>query len=162
MNYWKNKCELFDSRIYKAGQCAAIVGSGREENRNNSYPHAAGLAQPSGLAVAQSLKTVFFADSESSSIRKINLIDGKVSAVAGGDRNPSDLHNFGDIDGSQYSAKLQHPLDVTWDESEDVIYVADTYNHKIKKIDLSGKCTSYCGAGKPLENHLVSNYLQRG
>lgn len=76
-------------RQYKAGTCAAIVGNGKEENRNNAYPHAASLAQPSGLAVAQELQSVFFADSESSSIRKVHLEDGKVTGVAGGDRNPA-------------------------------------------------------------------------
>lgn len=65
-----------------------IVGSGREENRNNSYPHAAGLAQPSGLAVAQEMESVFFADSESSTVRRVHLINGKVTPVCGGEKNP--------------------------------------------------------------------------
>ncbi|XP_078053346.1 NHL repeat-containing protein 2 isoform X2 [Augochlora pura] len=80
--WWKN-------REYKASTCAAIVGSGREENRNNTYPHAAGLAQPSGLIVVQEDKTVFFADSESSAIRSVDLNNGRVSAVCGGNRNPA-------------------------------------------------------------------------
>ncbi|XP_008561018.1 NHL repeat-containing protein 2 [Microplitis demolitor] len=140
--WWKN-------RQFKAKTCAAIVGSGKEENRNNSYPHAAGLAQPSGLAVAQRLKAVFFADSESSSVRRVHMQDGKVTGVAGADKNPMNLHNFGDVDGSGCSAKLQHPLGVTWDDSKNVVWVADTYNHKIKKIEIDGKCTSVYGCGKP-------------
>jgi hypothetical protein len=75
-------------RTYPAGTCAAIVGNGKEENRNNSYPHAAGFAQPSGICVASELQAAFVADSESSSVRKISLTDGKVSAVVGGDRSP--------------------------------------------------------------------------
>lgn len=74
--------------MYPAGTCAAIIGSGKEENRNNSYPHSAGFAQPSGVCVARELKAAFVADSESSSIRQISLTDGKVSAVVGGDRSP--------------------------------------------------------------------------
>ncbi|KAF7995026.1 hypothetical protein HCN44_004498 [Aphidius gifuensis] len=140
--WWKNK-------IFKKGTCSAIVGSGKEENRNNSYPHASGLAQPSGIAIVQSLKAIFFADSESSSIRRVHLQDGKVSAVAGADRNPSDLHNYGDIDGIKFTAKLQHPLGVTWCDNENKIYVADTYNGKIKCVDPDGKCTTAFGAGKP-------------
>lgn len=147
--WWKNKS-------MKAGTCAAIVGSGKEENRNNSYPHASGLAQPSGLAVAQDLKAVFFADSESSSVRRVHLQDGKVSAVAGADKNPSDLHNFGDVDGTQFNAKLQHPLGVTWCNNEKLIYVADTYNGKIKIIDPAGKCTTAFGGGKPMKDFLFN------
>ncbi|KAK0161514.1 hypothetical protein PV327_009976 [Microctonus hyperodae] len=144
--WWKKK-------EYKAGTCAAIVGNGKEENRNNAYPHAASLAQPSGLAVAQELQSVFFADSESSSIRKIHLQDGKVTGVAGGDKNPADLHKFGDVDGVKYSVKLQHPLGVAWDSSKNIIYVADTYNHKIKIVDVAGKCETLCGDGKPTKSH---------
>ncbi|XP_043290047.1 NHL repeat-containing protein 2 [Venturia canescens] len=145
--WWKKK-------VYKAGTCVAIVGNGREENRNNAYPHAASLAQPSGLAVAQEIKAVFFADSESSTVRRVHMEDGKVSAVAGADRNPANLHNYGDIDGHQYNAKLQHPLGLTWDKKEKVLYVADTYNHKIKKVTPEGNCTTVYGAGKPTENHV--------
>lgn len=71
---------------YSAGTVAVIAGNGAEENRNNSYPHNAAFAQPSGLAIAAD--EMFIADSESSCIRKLSLVDGKVIAVAGGDRNP--------------------------------------------------------------------------
>lgn len=76
-------------REYKADTCVAIVGSGREENRNNAYPHAAGLAQPSGLVVVQERKLAFFADSESSAVRCIDLKNGRVSAICGANRDPA-------------------------------------------------------------------------
>lgn len=73
---------------FSEGSVTAIAGNGHEENRNNSYPQNAAFAQPSGLALAPRSKELFIADSESSSIRKLTLDDGKVMAVAGGDRNP--------------------------------------------------------------------------
>lgn len=73
---------------FPAGAVAAIAGNGHEENRNNSYPQNAAFAQPSGLALAARQKELYIADSESSCVRKLNLADGKVLAVAGGDRNP--------------------------------------------------------------------------
>lgn len=79
--WWKNKS-------YKAGTCICVAGNGKEENRNNQYPHAASFAQPSGLALAKKSKELYIADSESSTIRKLSLNDGKVSAVVGGDKNP--------------------------------------------------------------------------
>lgn len=66
--------------------CVSLIGNGLEENRNNSYPQNAAFAQPSGLAMAKEF--LFIADSESSSIRKASMVDGKVMAVVGGDRNP--------------------------------------------------------------------------
>lgn len=73
---------------YAAGSVAAIAGNGHEENRNNSYPNKAAFAQPSGLAISSKLKELYIADSESSTIRKLSLGDGKVLPCVGGDRNP--------------------------------------------------------------------------
>ena len=66
------------------------AGSGSEENRNNSYPHRAGFAQPSGLALAPDgpWSCLFVADSESSSVRTVALGDGAVKALVGGERDP--------------------------------------------------------------------------
>ncbi|KAL1501383.1 hypothetical protein ABEB36_006711 [Hypothenemus hampei] len=122
---------------YPKGTCINLAGSGREENRNNSYPQTAAFAQPSGLALFMKNKEVYIADSESSSIRRLSLVDGKVTPVVGGDRNPNNLFAFGDKDGTLYDAKLQHALGVAATSSETVLYVADTYNHKVKRINIS-------------------------
>lgn len=58
------------------------------------YPHAAGLAQPSGLTVIKEQKIAFFADSESSAIRSIDLENGQVSVVCGANRNPMVCFNI--------------------------------------------------------------------
>ncbi|XP_017120883.1 NHL repeat-containing protein 2 isoform X2 [Drosophila elegans] len=121
--------------------CVSLIGNGLEENRNNSYPQNAAFAQPSGLAMAKDV--LYIADSESSSIRKASMIDGKVMPVVGGDRNPLNLFAFGDIDGKLFNAKLQHPLGLTYNDTNNRLYVADTYNHKIKVIDtLSNNVTT--------------------
>uniref|UniRef100_A0A1A9Z455 Thioredoxin domain-containing protein n=1 Tax=Glossina pallidipes TaxID=7398 RepID=A0A1A9Z455_GLOPL len=121
-------------RKFEPGTCVSLIGNGTEENRNNSYPQNAAFSQPSGLAMAKDF--LYIADSESSSIRKASMVDGKVLPVVGGDRNPQNLFAFGDVDGKQYAAKLQHPLAVTYNKRNDKVYVADTYNHKIKIITL--------------------------
>lgn len=140
--WWKQQ-------LYKEGTCVAIVGTGKEENRNNSYPHAAAFAQPSGVTYSPELQAVFVADSESSSVRRVSLVDGKVTAVAGGSRSPFDLFQFGDVDGKLYDAKLQHPLGVAWCPKDETLYVADSYNHKIKAITISTNfCKTVAGSGK--------------
>ena len=120
------------------GSWISVVGSGKEENRNNSYPSKAGLAQPSGLCT-DSESWLYFADSESSSVRRVSLKDGAVTNVAGGERDPLNLFSFGDIEGEGNGAKLQHPLGVAWDPDTSLLYIADSYNHKIKKAELKGK-----------------------
>ncbi|RZC32846.1 NHL repeat-containing protein 2 [Asbolus verrucosus] len=122
---------------YSAGTCLSIAGSGREENRNNLYPNSAGFAQPSGLALCSKNKEVYIADSESSSVRRLSLVDGKVTPVVGGDRNPNNLFAFGDKDGSLCEAKLQHLLGLAMSKDEETLFVADTYNHKLKKVNIA-------------------------
>ena len=42
-----------------------------------------------------------------------------------------DLFAFGDTDGKGREVRLQHPLGVAWSEKNGVLYVADSYNHKV-------------------------------
>ncbi|XP_066521454.1 NHL repeat-containing protein 2 [Hoplias malabaricus] len=136
---------------YGKGTCVRFAGSGNEENRNNAYPHKAGLAQPSGLALAsdQPWTCLFISDSESSTIRSLSLSDGAVKHVVGGERDPLNLFAFGDVDGKGIDAKLQHPLGVAWDASSSLLYVADSYNHKIKVVDPKTKqCRVLAGTGE--------------
>lgn len=84
--WWKDK-------KYTATTCIAIAGSGNEENRNNQYPLKAAFAQPSGLAICNKRQELYIADSESSSIRRLSLLTGKVTAVVGGERDPC-VSNF--------------------------------------------------------------------
>ncbi len=116
-----------------AGTAAPFAGSAREGTRNGTASEAE-LAQPSGLALDRAGR-LYFADSESSSIRFVDRGDGEpeVGLLAGG---ASSLFEFGDRDGSGPEARLQHPLGVAVDAG--YVWVADTYNSKIKRIDPAG------------------------
>lgn len=82
------------------GLCTMIAGTGKEENRNNSYNgQRASFAQPSGLCLTKPQSraghgdpSLYIADSESSSIRRMFLDSmGKyrVVNVAGGSPDPT-------------------------------------------------------------------------
>ncbi|XP_069467966.1 NHL repeat-containing protein 2 [Ambystoma mexicanum] len=132
------------------GTCVRFAGSGNEENRNNSYPHKAGFAQPSGLSVSsgEPWNCLFVADSESSTVRTVSLKDGAVKHLVGGERDPMNLFAFGDVDGNGINAKLQHPLGVAWDKKRNLLYIADSYNHKVKVVDPKTKiCATLAGTG---------------
>ncbi|KAK3706776.1 hypothetical protein QZH41_015340, partial [Actinostola sp. cb2023] len=136
----------------KAGTCIRFAGNGDEANRNNSYPHKAAFAQPSGLALAciKSCWLLFVADSESSSVRVVDIATGATKAVVGADRDPSNLFAFGDVDGKGVDVKLQHPLGIAWNAHSQELFLADSYNHKIKKVNPASKtCTTFYGSGKP-------------
>jgi hypothetical protein len=66
-----------------------------------------------------------------------------VETLAGGD-----LFEFGDRDGTGDAARLQHPLGVLY--ADGAVYVADTYNHKIKRLDPGTRAVkTFAGTGKP-------------
>lgn len=68
--------------------------------------------------------------------------------LVGGDTNPTNLHAYGDIDGTNEAAKLQHPLGVSFIPEKNVVAVTDTYNHKIKVIDpFNNEIFSWLGNG---------------
>jgi thiol-disulfide isomerase/thioredoxin len=87
----------------------------------------ANLAQTSGLT--SDGKTIFFADSETSSIRSVGVQkNSSVTTLVG-----EGLFEFGDRDGIGKEARLQHPLAVAFVDGK--LYVCDSYNHKIKVVD---------------------------
>ena len=72
----------------------------------------------------------------------LSLKDGSVKNVVGGDNlQPDNLFAYGDVDGKGAVAKLQHPLDVKFTKigDEDLLVVADSYNHALKIINLKTK-----------------------
>lgn len=111
----------------KTREARPYAGSGRENHTDGPLDQAA-LAQPSGLTTDG--KSIFFADSEVSSIRAAALPPGNVVSTIVG----QGLFDFGDIDGVGDSVRLQHPLGVTYTAGR--LYVADTYNHKIKELQI--------------------------
>jgi DNA-binding beta-propeller fold protein YncE len=125
-----------------------FAGSAREDVLNGRLPDAA-FAQPSDI-VAGPDGTLFVADSEGSAIRRIAFTPiPSVSTLAGTSELPrgQSLFAFGDVDGYGDAARLQHPLGLAVDGP--TLFVADTYNHRIKQIDLaSAKVESWVGTGR--------------
>ena len=71
--------------------------------------------------------------------------------LVGGDKNSKNLHAFGDMDGQNELAKLQHPLGVAFIPEKNVVAVTDTYNHKIKVIDpFNNEIFSWLGDGRAM------------
>jgi DNA-binding beta-propeller fold protein YncE len=125
-----------------------VVGDGSEQRRDGAFELAA-LAQPSGLARLGA--RVLVADSESSSVRMLDLDTRRVSTLAGGAEDPRNLFHFGDEEGSGFGRRFQHPLAVECapdaDPERALVYVADAYNHQIKLLDPeTGTVSRYAGA----------------
>jgi hypothetical protein len=103
------------------------------------------LAQPSGIYHHEGI--LYFADSESSTVRAADLKTKTVKIVSGTTQN--NLFDFGDKDGMVGVSRLQHPLGVTG-SPDGMVYIADTYNSRIKALDpKTGISTTLFGKGSP-------------
>ncbi|MCI0335402.1 MAG: redoxin domain-containing protein [Planctomycetes bacterium] len=128
----------------------AFAGNGREDIVDGpllpDVPYQLGFssfAQPSGLTSDGT--HLFVADSEGSTVRSVPFdANGKVQTLVG---LTGTLFDFGDTDGKGSDVRLQHPLGVAW--SNGTLYVADSYNNKIKAIDVAQRtCRTIAGSGE--------------
>jgi DNA-binding beta-propeller fold protein YncE len=113
------------------------AGDGRENIRDGSLGQAE-FAQPSGLTTDGT--SLFVADSEVSGVRQVGLNgNDEVKTLVG-----RGLFVFGDEDGVGTAARLQHALGVAAVDGK--LYVADTYNSKLKLLDpKTRECKTFLG-----------------
>ena len=116
---------------------SVLAGNGQESIDDGSYPFNS-LSQPSGMSVHDG--KLYFVDSETSSLRVMQ--DTEIETLIG-----TGLFDFGYKDGKQGEALLQHSLGVFADETG--VYIADSYNHAIRKYDpKTGYLSTLTGNGK--------------
>ena len=125
-----------------------FAGTGAERLRDGPHEIAC-FAQPSGLATDG--KNLYVADCEVSAIRKVPMDgQGRVTTLVG-----TGLFDFGDEDGVGKEAKLQHAIGVEYHDGK--LYVADTYNSKLKVIDLKDQSVTTFLGGKKDDKELPFN-----
>lgn len=119
-----------------------LAGSGREDIFDAPAAEAQ-LAQPTAMVSVGN--AVYFIDAETSALRVLE--NDKVKTLVG-----KGLFTFGDKDGPATTALLQHPQGIAYLNSK--LYIADTYNDKIKVFDLK---TNTLSTLKGLENTKLNN-----
>ena len=134
----------------ETGIVGPYAGSGREAITDGPMA-ASALAQPSGITHDGS--RLYFADSETSAVRMADLDPkGSVRTLIG-----LGLFEFGDVDGDDFRVRLQHPIGIT--HHDGVLYVADTYNHKIKRV-LPKTRSAFTVAGTGSPGHVDGPFAQ--
>lgn len=130
------------------GTIRLLAGSGREQLDDGSLWEAS-LAQPSGIT--SDGHALFLADSESQAIRRVSLgHDARITTLVG-----TGLFDYGDKDGQGDEVVLQHPQAVVAHGGQ--LYVADSYNHKIKIVDPATRsCRTWLG-GRRIPGHVDGN-----
>jgi sugar lactone lactonase YvrE len=119
------------------GTVATVAGG--KEGFQDGIGAAAAFHTPSGLAFDHE-GNLFVADTGNHAIRRIAK-DGTVTTLAG-DGTP------GDQDGIGRAARFHGPVGIAVDDAG-TVYVADTYNDRIRRIGRDGSVTTIAGSGKP-------------
>jgi hypothetical protein len=135
--------DTYNSRIRKvdtSGTITTVAGNGTQGyNGDNIRATSAELWYPIGVAV-DSAGNLYIVDSGNYRIRKVDT-SGTITTVAG---NGTAGYNGDNIPAT--SAELSNPVGVAVDSAGNV-YIADTYNQRIRKVETSGTMTTVAGNG---------------
>ena len=123
-------------KITPGGSVSTLAGLAGFDGSVDGTGAGARFAGPSGVAV-DTAGMVYVADSGNQTIRKITPA-GTVSTLAGL------AGSTGSADGTGSVARFSGPVDLTVD-SAGFIYVADQFNHTIRKITPAGAVTTFAG-----------------
>jgi hypothetical protein len=129
--------ESVTGRIYRipAGSYSSIAGSHEETVVADQ------LHTPSALAFDND-QNLIVANTGAHTIVRINLQSNQTGVIAGADGIS------GDADGSVALARFNGPVGIAVDE-DGAIFVADTYNDRIRLITRDGQVRTLAGGGEP-------------
>ncbi|KAL0487419.1 hypothetical protein AKO1_015868, partial [Acrasis kona] len=127
-----------------SGLISTFSGTGvKGYNGDNITATSASLSCPTGVAVDNINNLVYIADSDSYRIRVVNRTNGMISTFAGtGERG----YNGDNI--AATSASLSYPTGVAVDNVNNLVYIADKYNHRIRVVNrTNGMISTFAGTG---------------
>jgi hypothetical protein len=138
-DYANNRIRKVD---HNSGIITTVAGNGTAGYSGDNGPAtSASLRSPLGVSVDAS-GNIYIADTDNNRIRKVD-ISGTISTLAG-----NGTPTFAGDNGPATSASLNFPVGVSVDTSGN-IYIADTDNHRIRKVDISGTISTLAGNGTP-------------
>ena len=134
--------------IDASGVISTLVGNGDPGFSGDGGPAVAAqisspigqAAAPAGRIFVQADGTLYIADTGNNRVRRVDP-SGIIETVAG-----NGTFAFGGDDGPATDAALKWPADVAMD-SQGNLYIADTRNSCVRRVDTSGNITTFAGRG---------------
>ncbi len=136
---WNNRIRKVDAM----GIITTIAGTGVSGySGDGGQATAAKLSKPSGIAL-DNAGNLCFADQYNHRVRKINLLTGIITTVAG-----TGFTGSGGDGGQATNATLHFPNFIYIDVAGN-LYISDNSSHRIRKVNSSGIIGPYAGSGTP-------------
>ncbi|RKT54564.1 RICIN domain-containing protein [Saccharothrix australiensis] len=127
-------------KVAPDGTITTVAGTGTAGYGGDNGPAtAAALKSPMGVAL-DSAGALYIADRDNHRVRKVTA-DGRITTVAG-----TGAAGFGGDDGPATAAALKSPTRVALD-SAGTLYLADSGNHRLRKVTPDGTITTVAGTG---------------
>ena len=128
------------------GIITTVAGNGVEGFAGDNGPAAAAsIDSPNGLAI-DAAGNLYLADTHNGRVREMSAATGLISTVAGAGIVGGNTQGFGGDGGAASAASLALPRGLTMDAAGN-LYVADSANHRIRRISNSGVITTVAGQG---------------
>jgi hypothetical protein len=128
-------------RVAPDGTITTVAGNGVEGDSGDGGPATdARLTSPTGVTVGDD-GTVYVVDAGANRVRRI-APDGTITTVAG-----TGAEGFAGDGGPATDAQLNGPAGVSVGEDGSV-YIADTFNHRIRRVAPDGTITTVAGTGQ--------------
>jgi len=140
---------LNTSENLKAQKIITVAGNANHNGPGYSKTY---NENPTSYGIAIDINAnIFFSEIDKSTVSEINA-DGTLTLVAGDISEPG----FSGDGGLATNAKLDGPQGISV-ENNGNIYIADTYNNRIRKVDINGIITTVAGGGHGGDGGLAVN-----
>lgn len=145
--------DTLDAKVRKvspAGTITTVAGNGNPNGDSGDGGPAilATISYPTGVTL-DSVGNLYITDSEANKIRKVDM-SGIISTVVGtGTYDPTCScfpHGFSGDDGPATAAQVYGPFMTAFD-ADGNLYVSDTGNYRVRKVDIGGIITTIAGNG---------------
>jgi sugar lactone lactonase YvrE len=128
------------------GVITTVAGDGDEAFAgDNGQATSASIDSPNGLAL-DAAGNLYVADTHNGRVRKVSAATGVISTVAGAGFAGGNVLAFNGDGGAATAAGMALPRGLTMDAAGN-LYVADSANHRIRRISATGTITTVAGQG---------------
>jgi trimeric autotransporter adhesin len=125
------------------GIISTVAGNGTADYTGDGGPAvSASLFEPRGVAV-DTVGNLYIADTNNFRIRKVDTATGVITTVAG-----DGIGGYSGDGGPAISSQLNHPTGVVVDMAGTTLYIADSNNNRVRKVNVvTGTISTVAGNG---------------